>query len=230
MGGHRGGIAVGTAATYQVSSRSRQSRQTVVSWHPLQPRREVEYLNPALKAGQDRSPLDRCCSGLPSLTWRPGAPGGPGGPGAPGGPCNTPKHKGREAGSEAVAGRGERGQRSGVSTHLRTRLRLPGHPGPESWGSLGPREGGEGSGGVKQSQGVPTGAHGAYRHPGVAGVLAGCWWAGALPGVPLQREEVREGREGCGALGGVRFNPDTNSPSRPGRPSPPARGKAGDVY
>lgn len=90
--------AAGTVATYQVSGRSGQSRQTVVSWYPLKSRRALEYLNPALKAGQDGSPLAQFCSRLPSLTWRPGAPGGPGGPGAPGGPCNTPKHKWREAG------------------------------------------------------------------------------------------------------------------------------------
>lgn len=191
--------AAGTAATYQVSGRSGQSRQTVVSWYPLKSRRALEYLNPALKAGQDGSPLAQFCSRLPSLTWRPGAPGGPGGPGAPGGPCNTPKHKWREAGGggegEVVAGGGgRRAQSSGSSTHLWARLRLPGHPGPESWGSLGPREGEERSAGAKQSRGMPTGARGAYRHAGVTGVLAGTGWAGTFPGVSLQREEVRAGR------------------------------------
>lgn len=93
-----------------------------------------------------------------------------------------------------AGGGGRRAQSSGSSTHLWARLRLPGHPGPESWGSLGPREGEERSAGAKQSRGMPTGARGAYRHAGVTGVLAGTGWAGTFPGVSLQREEVRAGR------------------------------------
>lgn len=97
---------------------------------------------------------------------------------------------------------GGRAQRSGDSTHLGARLRLPGHPGPQSWGSLGPREGEELSAGVKRSRGVPKGSRGAYRHPGIAGVLAGAGWAGALPGVSLRREEVRAGGAWGGHWGG----------------------------
>lgn len=117
---------------------------------------------------------------------------------------------------------GRRAQRSGDSTHLGARLRLPGHPGPQSWGSLGPREGEERSAGAKRSWGVPKGSHGAYRHPGIAGVLAGAGWAGALPGVSLRREEVRAGGAwgGIGAAGGTARPPPqlTFSPRAPFSP------------
>ena len=219
-----GGAAVGTAATYHVSGWPRQSRQTVVSWHPLQPRRELEYLNPVLKAGKDQSPLARCCSHLPSLTWRPGAPGGPGGPGAPGGPCNTPKHKRKEVGGEAVAGGGpagaaQRGQHppAGPAAAARTsRSTVLGLPGAE-------RRGRAFSGGEAE----PGGARGcswclpASRHSwGPGGGRTGRCTPRGLPA-----ERGGEGREGGGLARGYGSTPTLTHLLAPGTLLPLRGGK-----
>lgn len=99
---------------------------------------------------------------------------------------------------------------SGASTHLRTRLRLPGHPGPQSWSSLGPREGEEGSAGAKWSRG---GAHGC---PWYLPASRRSWGPGGVPvgrrtprGLPAERGGEggqggwRGGREGGGVAGGT---------------------------